>query len=285
MSARRLLASRNLLLLPSGLILLAFFLIPVSYFFVVSFWRVRAYKLRPDATLDQYAAVLAEYGAPLLYTFGVALAIAFVVTVIAYAFAFYCRFRAQRSGVVLLFVALLTLFGGYLTKIYTWKTILGSEGILNSALVLLGLTDEPITAFLFNPVAVVITLVHYTLPIAVLPIYGSLRSIDSVPLEAARDLGAGPWRAFVDVVLPQSRPGVIAAFSLTFLFAAGDYVVPTLVGGPHTSMIGVFIQSQFGHRLNAPLGSAMSFTVIAVSVLAIGAFAAGLTRLTRVRPR
>lgn len=273
----------NLMLLPSGLILAAFFLLPVSYFFVVSFWRVRAYKLRPDATLDQYAEVFTGYWVPLLYTFAVALAIALVVTLIAFGFAFYCRFRAGRYGMALLFLALLTLFGGYLTKIYTWKTILGAEGILNSALMLVGLTEAPITAFLFNPVAVVITLAHYTLPIAILPIFGSLRGIDDVPLEAARDLGASPGRTFRDVVLPQARPGVVTAFALTFLFAAGDYVTPMLVGGPNTSMIGVFIQSQFGHRVNAPLGSAMSFAVIALSLAVILGFAALLRRLTRVR--
>ncbi|MGD9742523.1 MAG: ABC transporter permease [Dongiaceae bacterium] len=273
----------NLMLLPSGLILVAFFLLPVSYFFVVSFWRVRSYKLQADATLDQYAEVFTGYWVPLLYTFAVALAIALAVTLIAFGFAFYCRFRAGRYGMPLLFLALLTLFGGYLTKIYTWKTILGAEGILNSALMLTGLTDAPITAFLFNPVAVVITLAHYTLPIAILPIFGSLRGIDEVPLDAARDLGAGPCRSFRDVVLPQAWPGLVTAFALTFLFAAGDYVTPMLVGGPNTSMIGVFIQSQFGHRVDAPLGSAMSFTVIALSLAVILGFAGTTRYFTRVR--
>jgi spermidine/putrescine transport system permease protein len=162
-----------------------------------------------------------------------------------------------------------------------WKTILGSEGILNTALIWLGLISEPIKAFLFNPFAVILTLTHYTLPFAVLPIYGSLRAVDDIPLEAARDLGASDRRVFWQIVLPQCRIGIVSAFMLTFLFVAGDYVTPKLVGGPYTSMIGVFIQSQFGHRLNQPLGAAMAFSVIAICVAAVVAVNAILRRVLR----
>ena len=272
-----------LLATPSGLIFVALFLVPVSYFFVISFWRVRTYRLVTDATLQQYAEVFAEYSGSLSYTFLMALAIAATTTTVAFAYAYFCRFKAGRYGLVFLFAALITLFGGYLTKIYMWKTILGSSGILNSAFQILGLIDEPITVFLFSPFAVLITLTHYTLPLAILPIYGALRSVSDVPLEAARDIGATPRRVFLDIVLPQTRIGLISSFSLTFLFAAGDYVTPLLVGGPHTSMIGLFIQSQFGHRLNAPLGAAMSFTVIAICLVTIALVALSIIRVTRVR--
>ena len=180
-----------------------------------------------------------------------------------------------------LFMALITLFGGYLTKIYMWKTILGSSGVLNSALLALGIIDTPITAFLFSPWAVLITLVHYTLPLAILPIFGALRGIKDVPLEAARDIGASRLRVFFDIVLPQCRFAILSSFSLSFIFSLGDYVTPLLVGGPHTSMIGLFIQSQFGNRLNSPLGSAMSFTVIAIGLLVISLVAFILFRVTR----
>lgn len=274
---------RSLLFAPSSLIFVALFLLPVSYFFVISFWRVRAYQLRPDFTLDQYEIVLTDYSQSLIYTFAIAFAIAVVTTTIAFAYAYFCRFKAGRYGLIFLFVAIITLFGGYLTKIYMWKTILGSSGILNSALLILDIIDTPITAFLFSPVAVIITLTHYTLPLAVLPIYGSLRGINDTPLQAARDLGAKPTRVFFNIVLPQTRIGLITSFSLTFLFAAGDYVTPLLVGGPHTSMIGLFIQSQFGHRLNVPLGSAMSFTVVVCCLLVVTAIALLVNRVTRQR--
>ena len=148
--------------------------------------------------------------------------------------------------------------------------------MLNTALQAVGLIDEPITAFLYNPLAVVITLGHYTLPLAILPIYGALRSVEDVPLRGARDLSARPWRVFKEIVLPQRQTGILFSFALTFLFAAGDYVTPLLVGGPYTSMMGVIIQHQFGLRFNAPLGAAMAFTVIAVCMIIIGMLALAL---------
>jgi spermidine/putrescine transport system permease protein len=266
---------------PSGTVFLLIFVAPFAYFFVVSFWRVQAYKLYPAATLDNYARVVAEYWGPLLFSLGIAFAVTLLTTLLAFAFAYGIRFKAGRWGNALLFVALVTLFGGYLSKIYAWKTILGSAGVLNSALMILGITEQPITVFLYNPVAVVLTLLHYMIPLAILPLYGALRQVDDVPLRAATDLGASRWRVLRDIVLPQCQSGVIVAVTLTFLFAVGDYATPRLVGGPYTSMIGTFIQFQFGLRFDAPLGSAMAFTVIAISVTIVGMAAFAIVRFLR----
>jgi spermidine/putrescine transport system permease protein len=119
---------------------------------------------------------------------------------------------------------------------------------------------------------------------AVLPIYGALRGVADTPLETARDLGASRGRLLFDIILPQIRLGIVSSFSLAFLICAGDYVTPLLVGGPHTSMIGVFIQSQFGHRVNAPLGAAMSFSVIAIALAVIMVVALVVYRVFRARP-
>jgi spermidine/putrescine transport system permease protein len=272
-----------LLLLPAIAIFASIFAAPLVYFFIVSFWLKEEFVMVPAATLANYAQVFDEFWLPLLFTFGMATLIALATTVLAFAFAYVVRFKAGRYAIPLLFVALITLFGGYLTKVYVWKTILGEQGILNSALLALGLIDQPMSTFLYNPVAVVITLTHYNLPLAVLPIYGALRSVDDVPLRSARDLGAGPFRGLWDIVLPQCRTGLVIAFSLTFLFTAGDWITPKLVGGPYTSMIGTFIEFQYGSLFNRPLGSAMAFTVIAISVAILGCFAA-LAQLT-LRPR
>jgi spermidine/putrescine transport system permease protein len=191
------------------------------------------------------------------------------------------RFRAGRYGPFLLFIALVTLFGGYLMKIYAWKTILGNEGVLNSALISAGLIDEPFTALLYSPPAVVVTLVHFLVPFAILPIYGSLRGIGDSEVEAARDLGAPRWRVVSDIVVPRSRAGLMAAFVFCFLIAAGDYVTPLLVGGKIT-MLGNLIAIQFGQQFNWPLGAAMSFSVLAAA-LAVVALAYGA--LSAWRPR
>lgn len=277
----RALWSRWSLVLPSGVIFALLFAIPLAYFLIISFWTVRAYRLVPAFTLGNYVKVFTEYAIPLGFTFAIALVTSAMVVVLAFAFAYLCRFRAGRYGTLLLFAALITMFGGYLTKIYVWKTILGSEGILNTALLAVGVIGEPIKVFLFNPAAVILTLTHYTLPFAILPIYGALRSVDDVPLEAARDLGASDRRVFWEIVVPQCRIGIVSAFMLTFLFVAGDYVTPKLVGGPFTSMVGVFIQSQFGHRLNQPLGAAMAFSVIVLCVAGVAIVSLALRRVLR----
>lgn len=276
-------ATTLLMLLPSLAVFTLVFVVPLTYLFVVSFWRKDRFGMVPDATLDNYIGTFDEYSRSLTFTFGMANVVAVITVLLAFCFAYVVRFKAGRYSVLLLFVALITLFGGYLSKIYVWKTILGETGILNTALLLSGVLDEPTTAFLYNPIAVVITLTHFMLPLAVLPIYGSLRAIDDAPLRAARDLGANTFRVFCDIVLPQCRTGIVAAFALAFLFAAGDWVTPSLVGGPYTSMVGTFIEFQYGSRFNRPLGSAMAFVVIAFCLAIVG----GVTLAVRatLRPR
>jgi spermidine/putrescine transport system permease protein len=276
-------ASKGWMLLPSASVFLLIFAAPLLYFFAVSFWRKKSFSVVPDFIVDNYVRVFDEYSVSLVFTFSMASLIAAVTTIIAFAFAYVVRFKAGRYGLPLLFVALITLFGGYLSKIYVWKTILGQNGILNTALISLGLIDEPIAALLYNPIAVVITLTHYMLPLAVLPIYGSLRTIEDDPLHSARDLGASPFRIFWDIILPQCRLGIVIAFTLSLLFAAGDWVTPKLVGGPYTSMIGTFIEYQYGSRTNPAVGSAMAFTVIAISVVIVGIVA--LILRGALRPR
>jgi spermidine/putrescine transport system permease protein len=176
---------------PALTVLLGLFVAPLGYFFVISFWSVRARMMRPDLTLANYAATWTEYGDVLLATLLIALAVAALTTAVAFAFAFAIRFKLGRWGPALLFVTLVTLFGGYLVKIYAWKSILGREGILNQALLALGLISEPLDALLYSTQGMVITLGYFLLPFAVLPVYGSLRAVGDVTLEAARDLGAG----------------------------------------------------------------------------------------------
>jgi spermidine/putrescine transport system permease protein len=268
---------------PALLIFAVFFALPMSYFFVVSFWQLRAYKLVPDITFLNYSEVVDEYLWSAVFTLLISLLIAIVTSITGFMIAYYVRFKSQRYGSAILLIVLVTLFGGYLVKIYSWKTILGTQGILNTALVASGVINEPVTWLLYSPSAVVITLVHFLLPFAVLPIYGSLREIDETPLAAARDLGASKSRVFREIVLPQCQAGLFAAFALSFLIAAGDYVTPRLVGGPNTFMAGNFVESQFINRLNAPIGSALSFSLMASCGLILIAVRMLMTRLLRPR--
>ena len=255
-------------LVPAYLVFAVLFVLPLTYFFMISFWSVRARIMRPDFTFKNYVATWTEYGGTLANTILLALLIAATTTLIAFAFAYVIRFRAGRFGNALLFLTLITLFGGYLVKIYAWKSILGRDGILNLALIKVGLIDEPLSALIYSANGIVITLTYFLLPFAVLPIYSNMRAIRDVTMEASRDLGAGSWMTLWKVVLPQCERGIVVAFIFTFLISVGDYVTPRFVGGG-AAMMGNFIEAQFSFGFNWPMGSAMAFTTMASSLAVV----------------
>lgn len=274
---------RALLLAPAAATLLLLFVSPLIYFFIVSFFRVSLFNLVPAFSAANYLKVLSDYGDSIAFTLGIGIVIAGLTVTLAFIIAHLVRFRGGRWGAFVLACTMLTLFGGYLVKIYAWKTILGREGIINNGLMAIGAIQQPLDVLLYSPVAVVLTLVNYLLPFAVLPIYGALRSVDITTIEAARDVGASPYRVLHDVVLPRCIPALVTAFALCFLLTAGDYVTPRLVGGARSVMIGTFIEGQFGIRMNLPLGAAMTFSILVTAALVIAAFWFGLR--WRLRPR
>ena len=271
MRLKRTVVRQLLPLAPAGTVFFGLFVAPLAYFLMISFWSVRARIMRPDFTIANYVESWSRYGDVLLRTLFAATAIGLVTTLLAFGLAYAIRFKAGRLGPALLFVTLITLFGGYLVKIYAWKSILGRDGIINMALVGMGILDEPSPAFIYSTAGVVVTLTYFLLPFAVLPIYGALRSIDDATLEAARDLGAQPFAVLRDIVVPQCLGGITAAFTMAFLISAGDYVTPRFVGGG-AALMGNFIEAQFSLGFNWPMGSAMSFTVLAASLLVVLAF-------------
>lgn len=257
-------------LVPAGAVFVGLFIAPLAYFFAVSFWTVRARMMRPDFSSQNYVEAVSEYGDVLAFTLAISGIIAVSTTVLAFLFAYAIRFKLGRFANLFLFLTLITLFGGYLVKIYAWKSILGTDGVLNKALLLLGIIEAPLGALLYSANGVVITLTYFLLPFAVLPIYGSLRSLKDVTIEAARDLGAGPISVMRDVVLPQCQGGLLTAFTLSFLISAGDYVTPRFVGGG-AALIGTFIENQFTIAFNWPLGSALAFTTMAATLAVVAA--------------
>jgi len=268
--------------LPSVAIFLGLFIAPFATFFAMSFWRVQMFKLIPAFTFDNYVTVFHEYGENIAFTVGIALAIGSTATAIGFSFAYALRFAFGRWANPILFLVMVSIVGGYLIKIYAWKSILGTYGVINSLLLWAGLISEPLSIFIYNPVAVLIALIHYLFPLAILPIYAALRNIKDATLESARDLGAGPWRVFRDVVLPQTQQGIIASMTFCFILSAGDFVTPALVGGTSTTMIGSFIYGQFVESFNWPLGSAIAFSTLATSAIMVAVLSAVVSLL---RPR
>jgi len=200
----------------------------------------------------------------------------------AYPIAYYISFNGgQRKG-LWLFLITIPFWTSYLLRVMAWKVILGYNGVLNSGLMGLGLTDEPTTALLYNSSAVIITLTHAWAAFAVLPIFVSLEKVDRTLLEAAQDLGDGPLRRFLRVTLPLSMPGVISALLIVMIPTVGDYVTPKLVGGKDGVMIANAIQAQFGKAANWPLGAALSVTTLVMATARGGAAVLILRRAARL---
>jgi spermidine/putrescine transport system permease protein len=270
-------------LAPATVFLGLFLLAPLGVFLVYSFWVTRSYQLVSDWTVSNYHDALTSsiYRDLFRKTLEIALIAAAVTTAIAYAFAHAIRFHLRRFQEPLLFLVMVALFSGYLVRIYAWRTILGDEGIINSALRRLGLIDAPISFLLYSRTAAIIVFVNFLAPLAILPIYAALQNVRQEEVEAARDLGAGAFNAFRKVTLPLAWNGVFAAFSLTFIIAAGDYVTPQLVGGTSGSMIGRAVVDSFGITFDWPLGSALSFLTLAFTLVLLTVFRLVSGRIVR----
>ena len=254
------------LISPTFVYALILLLLPILVVLAHSFWTQNYLTIDHTFTLEQYRIALTEpiYRDLLWRSLFVSLMVSFFTVVLAYPIAFYISFHGGRHKGLWLFLITIPFWTSYLLRVMSWKVILGYNGVLNSGLMGLGIIDEPSTALLYNTSAVVITLTHAWATFAVLPIFVSLEKIDRTLIEAATDLGDGPVRRFLRVVLPLSLPGVISAILIVMIPTVGDYVTPKLVGGKDGVMIANAIQAQFGKASNWPLGAALSVTTMLV---------------------
>ena len=174
-------------------------------------------------------------------------------------------------------MVLVPLLMSYIIKIYAIRSILGGNGFLNRFLMWAGLVSEPLTIFVFNLKAVMLTLAVLLIPFAILPIFLSLERIPRNLLEASTDLGASNWQTFRRIVLPMSLPGVMTAATFVFVLAIGDFLTPQMVGGPSGFTFGRIVYSQFGTAFNWPFGAALS-VILAAVIIAVVALGRGFER-------
>lgn len=259
---------------PTLLVLLGAMCIPVGMLVIYSFWTQKYIEIDTTLTLANYIQIFNKTSYLLLLGKSILIssAVTLATVTLAYPIAYFIAFRVQRHKVVWLILITVPFWTSYLLRVFSWKVILGYNGVINSALKWLNIIDQPLGFLLHNPTAVVITLAHAWAPIAILPIFVSLEKIDRSLLEAATDLGDGPGARFLRVTLPLSIPGVVAASMLVFIPTVGDYVTPQLVGGPDGMMVGNLMQAMFFKANNWPLGSALailSAAAIAVASLTI----------------
>lgn len=241
--------------------------IPLIMVVALSFWTQDYLTLDRTFTTANYQTAWTE---PMYqYLMARSLKISMLVTALtiflAYPVAYFISFRVPpKRKAMWIFLITIPFWTSYLMRIFLWKVILGYNGVINGSLTGLGLIDQPLSFILYNQNAVVLTLAHAWVPFAILPIFVALEKVDRSLIEAAEDLGDNKLRRFLRVTLPLSMPGVIAATIIVFIPTIGDYVTPRLVGGPNGLMISNMIELQFKKANDAPLGSALAISAMAI---------------------
>lgn len=247
---------------------LMFLFVPYLIMFTYSFYEKQFPTFVPAFQFGNYLTIISDpqYYQVLFRTFKIASIVSISALLIAYPLTYFLVFQLKNRQLrtILYMAVIVPLWVSYLLRAYTWKTILGSEGVLNSLLVWVGILDEPTDILLYNQFSMVVTLTYIFIPFMVMPLYTALEKIPRSMVDASKDLGAGPLRTFFNVTLPLSMPGAIAGITFTFCLTFGDFVAPFLVGGPNGFMIANIVQSQFGAALNWPLGAALSIVMLVI---------------------
>ena len=262
-------AYKSAVSIPPLLWVTIFLLVPYAILFCYSFWRVSPLQIIIHSwTLANYRELLSNhiYLEVLFRSMRIAGAVTALALLLGYPLAYFLSFRATKSKDLLYQLVIIPLWVSYLVRGYAWKTILGSDGVLNGFLQYLHITNHPVEFFLYSPFAVILTLTHIYTPFTFLPIYASLEHIPRNLIEASQDLGASPARTFWRVILPLSLPGVLAGATFAFVLTLGDFLAPLLVGGPSGIMISNIVVSLFGAAYNWPLGAAISLCMLILVV-------------------
>jgi len=247
--------------------LLLFLILPFLLVVILSFLTRGPYgNVVYRINLENYARLVDPlYLRILSYSVSTAALTTLATILIGYPLAYYIARVPARQRPALLFLILVPFWTNFIIRIYAWIMILRTEGLLNTFLINLGIIQEPLN-ILYTPTAVLIAMVYEFLPFMVLPLYTSLEKINLSQLEAAADLGAPPWRAFLRITLPLSIPGMIAGSILVFIPAMGMFVVPDLMGGAKTILVGNLIRNQFLVARDWPFGASASMLLLLLTL-------------------
>jgi len=285
------------LISPGGLWILMFFNLPLLIMLFISFverGRAGGIKLPPVYTIENYRlffnACTSQFSGPecnpFLYLgiFGHSVRIGLIVTfwciLVGYPLAYFMAKQKQVWRDALMVLVIIPFWTNFLVRTYALKSVLATEGLLNSFLMNLHLIGQPLN-LLFNEFAVVVGLIYGYLPFAVLPMYTSIEKFDHSLMEAAADLGAPPAKAFLRVMLPMTLPGVVAALVLVFVPVVGAFITPDIMGGGKVEMIGTLINRQFGVARNWPFGSSMSLILMLLVLIGVVVYFRSSTEETR----
>jgi spermidine/putrescine transport system permease protein len=258
------------LLAPVTIWLGLFFLVPLLLILAYSFGTSGIYGgitlgFNPGNYLKVFDPLYLEI---IVRTFVIAFINTVLCLALGYPLAYFIAFKGGSWKNVLLLMVMIPFWTSLLLRAYAWVVILGGNGIANRTLQLLGITDGPVN-LIFTPQAVTMGMVYSYLPFMILPLYAALEKFDVRLKEAAQDLGASRWHTFWRVTFPLSMPGVIAGSILVFIPSAGEFVIPNLLGGARTVLVGNLIQQQFLQARDWAFGSALAMMLAALLVGAI----------------
>ncbi len=240
--------------------------VPVIFIVVYSFWlRSAAGAEIPGFYLDNWQEVFSDafYRDILFATLRIAAITTIFCALLGYVPAYFIAVSQTRFKAFLLLLLILPFWISYIIRTMSWINILGASGALNSILISVGLTTEPVQ-FLYNEWAVILGLVHFLLPFMVLNVFVSIDAIDRNLIDASRSLGASGFQSFREVTLPLSLPGLAAGGLLCFVLSAGTYITPLILGGPRDAMFANLVFEAIITQLNWPLGSALSIVLLVV---------------------
>lgn len=274
------------LLAPLAMMLVGLVVVPTIVLFGYSLFHWVFASPEGSVTLGNYEEAI---GDPITWrvvvtTLAIGVPVTILTVVSGFALAYYMVFGTGRGRQLLFVLTVTALMASFLVRLYAWRTLLGSNGVVNGALVSLGVVSEPLDFILFSRTAVVIAEVSVFTPIAALTFYAALSGIPPQLREAARDLGASRQRTLLRVTLPLSGPSVLATSALVFFLAAGDYLTPVFVGGPDSVTIGRLVADAFGSQADYGRGAALSVMMLVGFVL-LYLVMRGVMRVTGLLPR
>lgn len=259
---------------PISILLVVFFLAPLIVMVLYSLWTMEGFKVVPKWTLENYVRFFTAgmYTRILLKTFGISLTVTAVSLLFGYPFAYFLvRYVSKKWQILLLVMVIIPFWTSYLLRVYAWMGILGRQGLVNQFLIVVGLIHEPLPFLLYNNFSVTVVFLYLYLPFAIITLYASLEKFDFTQINAAMDLGATPWRAFVEIMLPQTKQGVITAFIFIFIPMLGEYITPKLVGGTNGTLIANLIVNLF-RGFQFPEGSAVALSIAVLIVIVLVLF-------------
>lgn len=256
----------NWLAAPVFAAILALCVVPLCVLFAYSFFRVDFVAIVTDLSLRNYVRIASSetYRWLIAKAFISGLSVAVLTAVVGYPVAWFIAKRGANYKSALLTLLLVPLYTGDMVRIFAWRVLLGAEGVLNSLLIWSGVISRPLESLLFSPLATHIVLTYNYLPFMVVGLWLAFEALDDRLVEAAADLGAGPWSTFRRVILPLTAPGLVAGGLMVFVMVVGDYLTPQLVGGASGVTIISAINDLFGTAFDWPLGSAIAWTMLAI---------------------